>query len=208
MELIETRPLLLTKPPLVRRPGLHVSDIIRSLMEALDGKVGSSQEVIPDDVKAKFEAGYAAEAAFEAGFRETATHEDLGERIGEIEYEGVWGSPDGVARLYSLGDPDLLQELCLDEVKCSWMSPKKHKPHEIMRWRMQVLAYCKMLQETYHVPCHTVRWWCYWVNGMYEYPLKPVPIRYTYVVSDQEICENWLMLMNHRRNMEANSAKA
>jgi hypothetical protein len=206
MELVETKELLLCKPPLTRKPGLHVSEIIRSLVDALDGKE-TKDEGFSDAVKAKFEAGYAAEAAFEAGFRDSATHEDLGDRIGEIECEGVWGSPDGVFKMFSLGDPSLLQEIGLDEVKCTWMSSRKTKPHDVMRYKMQTLAYCKMLSEVYKVPCRTVRFWMFYTNGDYTHPFIPQPIRYTYVVSAQEVTENWLMLMAHRRRMEAANAK-
>jgi hypothetical protein len=197
VELLETKPLLLCKPPIVRQSGIHVSDIIRSLVDALEGKQ-NGEKAIPDDVRAKMEAGFAAETALETGYRANAPAEALGERLGEIEYEGVWGSPDGVAGLAEGNS-----EIVLDEIKCTWMSSRKTKPHEVRRYTMQTLAYCKMLSEVYGRPCRTIRYWMFYVNGDYIYPLRPQPIRYTYVVSLQEIEENWSILINHKRRMEA-----
>jgi hypothetical protein len=205
MELVETKELLLCKPPLTRKPGLHVSDIIRDLVDTLEGHNRGKDETVPDDVKAKWEMGFALEAALEEGYKRDATACDLGARPGEIEYEGVWGSPDGVAVIIG-EDPDgshYAKDYILEEIKCTWMSSRKTRPHDIMRYRMQVLAYCKMLSEKYGMPVRTVRFWCFYINGDYTYPLKPQALRYTYRVTTQQVEENWAMLSAHRRRMEA-----
>jgi hypothetical protein len=77
-----------------------------------------------------------------------------------------------------------------------------------MRYKFQVLAYCKMLSEIHGIKCRTIRFWMVYQNGDYTYPLKPQAIRYTYVVSDQEVEEAWATLVQHKRRMEAVSAKA
>ena len=196
MELLETKDILLQKPPIKRKEGWHVSEIIRDLLDTLESRKSGP---IDEAMRTRMEAGFAVERAFEDGYRDVVRSEMLGERIDEIELDNIWGSPDGVVMVD--GKPTIL-----DEVKATWMSERKTKPHEVRRYTMQVLAYLKMLSEMYGVKVRKVRWWVYFVCGDYTYPMKPHAVRYTYEASDQEVEENWQIIVAHKKRMEAKSA--
>jgi hypothetical protein len=206
MELLETKEILLQKPPIKRQAGWHVSEIIRDLLDTLENRKSGP---IDEAVRTRMEAGFAVERAFEDGYKSVVVGDELGERIDEIELDGIWGSPDGVVFASDEGYEQMSNAIgtkyptILDEVKATWMSERKTKPHEVQRYRMQVLAYLKMLSEEYGEKVRTVRFWCYYVNGDYTYPMKPHAVRYTYEASDQEVEENWAMIVAHKKRMEA-----
>jgi hypothetical protein len=115
------------------------------------------------------------------------SHIPGGFRPQPIQKDGIWMSPDAVAM-----DPWRLREF-----KLSWYSMKT-KPcpyHDVYwGWRVQMMAYC------YGLDTLIAELWPFFVNG--EYPVgAPTPVLSPMVIvfSEQEVVENWAMLVNHAK---------
>lgn len=104
------------------------------------------------------------------------------DRPGEIELDGIIGSPDGY-------DPDTC---ILDEYKCTWKSTKNAHPENVWKWMTQVKGYCKMLNVT------TVRFHILYIMGDYR-GSGPLYKSYIFSFTQREINENWAMLVNHAK---------
>ena len=100
----------------LRTPGCHLSDIIRTFQQDTDSKTygAPGSPFLPDSTTLlRFEAGFTFERVLEMAF--ASRRMDV-VRIGEVEKDGVIGSPDGVD---VSGD-----EPCLSEFKWTWRSTR------------------------------------------------------------------------------------
>lgn len=124
----------------------------------------------------------------EVGFMwETLLSKTLAEhcsaRPGEIELDGVVGSPDGYDQDTGV----------LDEYKATWKSIKNAHPKDIWKWLVQVKGYCKMLGTT------IVRFHVFYVMGDYR-GSGPLYRSYLFSFTQREVDENWDMLINHAKS--------
>ena len=152
---------------------LHLSDIYTDLDKTLFPKNSTA------DLTNKLwgEVGFLWEMVLS---RALADH--CSERPGEVELDGVIGSPDGF-------DPDTQ---VLDEYKCTWRSIKNAKPENVWKWMVQVKGYCKMLGVA------TVRFHILYLMGDYK-GSGPLYRSYLFSFTQREIDENWTMLLNHAK---------
>lgn len=105
-------------------------------------------------------------------------------RPGEIECDGIVGSPDGV-------DP---MDEAIVEYKATWKSSRK-PVLEIAPWyKWQVLAYCYMVGWT------KVRLYVLYVNGDYKPPMPQVR-GWRYEFSEGEVRSNWQMILRQKEDM-------
>jgi hypothetical protein len=169
-----------------RSVGVHVSDIYNDLFQRLDPKRYTDT---PLD-RSRLEAGL----SFEDLLEEALTRRLSSFRPGEIEVEGVAGSPD-------LLIPEPNGEVRVGEIKCTWMSCKEMPveeatslPPKFEKWVVQTKAYCYM--------CETplARLLVYFVNGDYA-PPAPRLLAWDVEFTAQELRENWRMLLTHGRVM-------
>lgn len=152
---------------------LHVSDIYTDLEKSLFAKDSSADMTNP--LWAEF--GFLWESVLSR-----ALAEHCSERPGEVELDGIVGSPDGY-------DPDTG---VVDEYKSTWKSIRNAHPENVWKWMVQVKAYCKMLG------ANVVRFHVLYINGDYK-GSGPLYRSYLFSFTDQEIDENWSMLVNHAK---------
>lgn len=150
---------------------LHLSDIYTDLERTLFPKASTA------DMTNRLwaEVGFLWETTLS---RSLAEH--CGTRPGEVELDGIVGSPDGY-------DPD---SGILYEYKSTWKSIKNAHPTQVWKWQVQVKGYCKMLGVS------TVMFHVLYIMGDYR-GSGPLYRSYLITFTDREIDENWQMLKNH-----------
>lgn len=173
-------------PMMGRSPGMHVSDIIYNIAVRLGYLKGPADDSGDDEAfvpNAHMGLGSALEHAIIHRFALDEPGRYL--QIGELERDGLFGTPDLVD----------LEDWILIEIKLTWMS-SRHDPDSQKFWRywVQVMAYCIMLETNVarlHV-CH--------VMGDYK-GSGPIYRIWERRFSNQELAENWRMLVSHGRAM-------
>ena len=153
---------------------LHLSDIYTDLENTL----------FPRDTSADMNNPLWAEVGFlweDVLTRSLADH--CSERPGEVELDGIVGSPDGYDKSTGI----------LDEYKCTWKSINNAHPENVWKWMTQVKGYCKMLGT------NTVRFHILYIMGNYR-GSGPLYRSYLFTFTDIEIEENWSMLVNHAKS--------
>lgn len=166
---------LLKRTP-YRTPGIHISDVIGSLVQ----HVPSLAKSINTDDETR-------DAMFAAG---------LGWEDCVVDHVG-WGPmsiiKDDITLSIDAFDPT---EPRVHEAKFTWKSIRTMVILDQWRWLTQVKGYCFGTQTT-----EASLWACH-VNG--EYPLgapSPVVVEYRLSFNRQELQENWYMLLQHRKLM-------
>jgi len=152
----------------------HVTGLIR-MMEV--GIQETSGKELSDATRMQFEKGWLWEATLSMAFGEKAAY-----RPGEIELDGIVGSPDGM----SIDDRG---ECFVEEYKCTAYSSDKPIT-EHWRWMAQVKAYCKMVGAT---KC---------VFRVLHLSFVPVYKVWELVFSQRELDENWEALVNQAKVMK------
>ncbi len=137
----------------------------------------TSGKEISDETRMQFEKGWLWEVALSRAFGEKSAH-----RPGEIELDGIVGSPDGV-------NVDDKGECFVEEYKCTAYSPDKPITDH-WRWMAQVKAYCKMVGAT---KC---------VFRVLHLRFVPVYKVWELVFSQRELDENWEALLNQSKVMK------
>lgn len=135
-----------------------------------------------EEAMMQFEKGYLWEVALSRAFGEKAAI-----RIGEVERDGIIGSPDGINY-----DDD--GEMFVEEYKATTFSSNR-TPDSIWTWMMQVKGYCAMLGTVKAVM--RVLYLC----GNYH-PLVPQYVAVEYTFTQTEIDENWACIVNQAAVMK------
>lgn len=165
---------------LPRSEGLHLTQITGDL--AIQLGLFSDDRKLPID---KFELGFAFEECLENAWRDRLQRLSAFDifRPGEQHLDGISGSPDGV----SFRDGKVF----LEEYKVTWysMATKKFLV-DMPTWRWQNMAYCKMMG------MRDCIFRVFWVNGDYR-PPSPAYQAYQVSYSQDEIDQNWEMIVNH-----------
>ena len=169
---------------------LHLSDIYSDILENLYPKKYDRSK--PMDM-VRVETGLIFENVLEQGLAEKFATVRPGEIISD---EGIYMSPDGV-------NPDLCAG---EEYKATWKSCRHGLTDEygmplpqFIGWFIQMKGYAKWLM----VRRYLLR--VLFVNGDYVYypgaGLSPKFITWDIEFSEDEIEENWAMLINHAKGM-------
>ena len=138
----------------------------------------TSKKEISPETRMQFEKGWLWEVALSRAFGEKAAH-----RVGEVELDGIVGSPDGV--VYKNNKP-----ICVEEYKCTAYSPDRPIT-EHWRWMMQAKAYCKMVGTT---KC---------VFRVLHLSFVPVYKVWELTFTQGELDENWMSLVAQAKIMKA-----
>jgi len=164
-----------------RSGGVHLSSILNAvglkmgfIRTSKAGKDAAANDITRNNY---FETGFTVERMLEL-----ALGDRVGIRPGEIIYDGIACTPDGI-----LFSPD--GSVTVVEIKCTWMSVRD--PALIWKWMAQIMGYCYVLA-THDADLHVL-----WINGDYK-PPKPVYAQYHIVFSTQELTENWRMVLNNK----------
>lgn len=172
-----------------RSEGLHLSDILESVQQALEPRDYDSEGRDWDPYR---KLGFIWEKALKKAYLQSAL--DQGDLIdpGEITKDGIAMSPDG---LNLTGH--------LEEWKLTWKSSNRVEQHGIdgafPRWFWQMKAYCLGLGTDVAI----LR--TFWVNGDYKWMRGgegsgPKEECWKFTFTDRELLDNWAMLTNHAKS--------
>jgi hypothetical protein len=166
-------------PP--RSSGVHVSTLIKAICAQLEPeRFGGEMDWN------KIELGFSVERAIERAWAERRI--DV-VRLGEIEKDGIAGSPDGLS--VEAG------ELVIEEIKCTWMSNRDcPEGKKFWHWLAQIKAYC-YLADTLRARLHVL-----FVNGDYAQHREPTYCSWDLHFHQGELDENWMMLRNQKRALD------
>lgn len=168
-----------------RSPGLHVSKIIRSIMETLEPRRFGNQ----GDDSPPIEwtgAGTIWEYALEAAMAKLATAGNVNAlaRPGEVEKDGIICTLDAVD----------IDDWVVHEFKFTWMSSRDAIDHKkFYHWLLQLRAYCCALGT------NRARLHAFFVMGNYK-GSGPQPLSWNLQFTDLELSETWGMLVNHAKS--------
>lgn len=160
-----------------RTPGIHISDIVRSMVENTPGLVSRRGDGIPEStMHAMWVLGLA--------------WEDV------VLSRTPWSTATTTMDRITL-NTDCLNpvEQRVDECKLTWKSSRVH-PSENWEYATQIKGYCWAFK------LNRGRFYIYYVNDRYK-PTLPRPTVFDVTFDYQELWENWNMLVNHRAWMEA-----
>lgn len=171
-----------------RSVGVHVSDLIREAMVAIDPK-NDYIDFDPDLLEGYRQFGFWWEDLVGRAMGRQMGREYAWTSVGELHYEGVYLTPDWM-RLDGEGvrvvDTKATWKSCRDlDAKGTWLlSPKW------CSWLMQLKAYC-LATGTLHAELYIL-----FVIG--DYTRGPVPQRQRWIIdfTERELAENWQMLRN------------
>lgn len=175
---------------LVRSPGPHVSDIIRDLEHRITkpGKRRPYDELLPEERKrmgAHVEMGWAWEEIVRAAMLRTYYRGlDRFVSVGEVELDGIFGTPDWVD----------CEDVCVEEFKATWRSSRRQIQVDYWHWFVQMKAYCRMLD------MRIARLRVFFVNGDYR-DSGPQFRLWQIEFSLLELDKNWSMLLQHSKRM-------
>lgn len=162
----------------VRSEGIHLTDIIRDLMETSGmSKTVSGTMWGNDELELAAQAGFLWEDLLSLAMKDR-----LPCRIGEIQLDGISMSPDGI-------EIDDNGEVVLSEYKLVWSSSRR-PPTDNFKWMSQIKGYCRGLELT------KVHMRIFYLNGDWKPPMpqyKGFRIEFTPL----EIQENWELLTRH-----------
>lgn len=202
------QPISLTLPPskTPRTPGQHVSGIIRCLATetgilkpewAEELSLLDAREITDPTAILRIRIGLAWEEHYIPNLGDVIDHP------GEIEAEGVYMSPDGESVSVIITDThDQRWELIIHEVKATYksMNTVGDLSGQWM-WLSQIKAYCKA-KGTLFAMLHVL-----FLCGDYTYPIKPVLKKWLIEFTQQEVDDNWQLLMDYRQHrMEVEGA--
>lgn len=176
-----------------RSPGLHLSDIYGALFKERFPERYDKPDKGNKDIY--FEIGFALELMIEMGLKLRHAYRPEEHRT----EEGIYYSPD---LLIEEGN-----KIILGEIKCTWLSSKevpreKHInafPPKFDKYLVQMKGYCRSLGTPY------ARLFVFFVNGKWNCKLRreePTPelLVWDLTFNEQELEENWHMLMNYARS--------
>jgi len=164
------------RPPIWRSEGVHVSDVIKGLLNDLYGK---KDNPIDEQTRLAMEAGFIWEEALSRAWVQM-----LGYRPGEIIVDGIALSPDGIKFEGN--------KLIVEEYKFTATSSRK-TPLDVQRWLLQTSSYC------YATGTDTVDFHVLYYNGDYTRPFKHIYKVYRITFGEHEIIDNWTMILNYAK---------
>lgn len=155
---------------------MHLSEVIHEMGKVI---METQEREIDNDTRMQFEKGYLWEVTLSMAFGEKAAM-----RIGEVELDGIIGSPDGIC----YDDP-----LCIipivEEYKCTAKNSKT-QPTDMWKWMAQAKGYCKMVGAT---KC---------IFRVLHLSFVPVYKVWELVFTQGELDENWQSVVSMAKTMK------
>lgn len=162
----------------VRPEGLHLTDIIRSIMEESGMSKSTGGGVWkPASLTLAAEVGFLWEDLLSLALKSR-----LPNRIEGLIHEGIHMSPDGI-------DVD---KWWLYDYKVAWASSAR-LPVDNWKWMAQMMGYCEGLD------MRTVIMPVLYLNGNYRDRREPEFLTWKIEFTTQEVKDNWRMIINHAK---------
>ena len=194
-----------------RSGGIHVSDVIRRIAIALGYLKDDRDDADEAESREEWEASLPREAmlAMASGL----AWEEYLARVyegqvefhpGEVEKDGISGSPDGVKWGYrNWGDPTIVAEFKYSEKSSNNepIGPDGKPTPKWWMWLTQVMCYCHMLDTT------RADFYVYHVRGDYRDQRKQF-LKYEFEFTEAELEGNWKMIVREARAMEKEKKEA
>ena len=155
----------------------HLSGIIRDLELTLEPD--KFKGTTSWDLNSAAQIGVFWEYVLEMAYADSFSHD-----IGEVELDGIVGTPDGINV-----DED---GVYIQEFKLTWKSSRNFCPTEHFYYKVQGMSYCKMANLS---RCH---WKVLFVNGNYR-GSGPQYKQWMVEFSELELQENWDSVLAHAR---------
>lgn len=172
---------------------LHLSDVISYIMYHM-GK-GYKAGTWNADIDLTRDVGFLWERVLEMAYADR-----MAERIGEVELDGIIGSPDGYGYdkdIYDLNNNIIWvgnNDLILEEYKATWKS-SKNVPTDNFRYMLQIKSYCQML--------HLQTCVMHIIYLMGDYKGGGPQYRLCRIEFDQaELDSNWRVITDHARLLQ------
>lgn len=167
-----------------RSPGLHLSTVYADI----EAQWVKRQPLDERDLAHYRAGGFLWEHAFSLAMRQALIGKSVS-RPPEFELDGIVGSPDLVD----------YKNWAVWDTKFTWKSAAKLDRMEryFWPWITQMKGYLKMMQQL--GPCCHAELYVFFVNGDYRPPV-PSTRRLLLEFDQQEIDENWQMIVRHARN--------
>lgn len=162
---------------------IHLSDIAKYI----DYKMGFSKPIkaVDWDLVLAAEIGFLWEDVLSDAYGV-----NYATRVGEIERDGIVCSPDGVG----IFEESVTFSLAVnEEYKATWKS-LKNPPEDNWYWMCQFKSYC------YVIGVNVTILRVLYINGDYR-GSGPTYRVFKITYTDQELEENWQMIVNHRDEM-------
>lgn len=193
--------------PRPRSKGVHLSGVLKYIATTTGmlASCGDGQD-FEEDFPLRMALGMAVESWFQALWPA------MNWQPGEVELDGVVGSPDGYTDEYAYKDSRLVSTLnveylatilaLIDEFKLTYKSSRdRHKNITAeWLWMRQLMSYVFMWSQMYGQKLNHGRLHVVWLNGAYEKFKFGEPSYCTYLIefSDRELEENWRMVVASR----------
>lgn len=217
--IVISSPVSLVIPPskLPRTPGVHLSSLIRCIaMENgyLEAEADEEFSIMDRDIRGlnlppEAIARICMGLAWEQFYIETQLPEVI-DHPGEIEFDGVYMTPDGEELASIFIDTRNRYTPKIHEIKHTSKSMNTVGFWPAMTydtsvhgslgpvgtqwmWLAQLKGYCKA-KGTRYAALHVL-----FSNGDYSWPQRPYPARYDIEFTQEELDENWALLDNYRR---------
>lgn len=199
--IVKTSPFIFPPSPEKRSKGLHLSDIVRAIEKDILGPE-KRPDMTPDQERrlmAMFEMGHLWERAWQIAMGERyAKGKGRGVYQGEIKVDGIWMTPDWYDA----------EGKVVEEYKRSKVSTNTIEREGIERkwpgYLIQLKSYCRALKTT------RGKLIVDFINGNYKYG-TPEGQEQVWVFeiefTRQELEENWIMVLNKKRELEAGKGK-
>lgn len=161
---------------------IHLSDIAKYIEYKM--KFGPVGKATKWNLNVAAEVGFIWEEVLSMVLRDR-----YAARIGEVELDGIVGSPDGLSPYDPFGQVPIVNE----EYKATWRSSNK-TPDKVWYYMTQFKSYCKMLGVNVTVAR------ILYIMGDYK-GSGPQYHVYRIEFTDQELQENWDMILAHKEEM-------
>ena len=172
---------------------IHLTDVIKYIQHTMG--TGYKKGTWKADMYLTMDVGFMWEHALELAYADR-----MADRIGEVEYEGIVGSPDGFGwdkDIHNITGDRVWQgtgDLVLEEYKATWKSCNK-PPTDNWAYMTQIKSYLKMMNLTVCI-MHIV-----YLMGNYrgsgpQYRICRIEFE------QHEIDENWRVIKDHARLMQ------
>jgi hypothetical protein len=179
----------------VRSKGVHVSGIIKHIAHL--------RRLYKDDDQLD---EMPTVVLLGSAFEESAVrlYDDMVWQPGEIERDGVFGSPDG--RSVMADQLAILFKIMtcwvLAEFKFTYKS-RRHRQdiRAEQTWMMQVMDYLWMDADTYRASDGNYYVWLHvlWACDNYVMPFRPKYMKYLVRFTEQELVRNWAMMLKYKQ---------